>query len=373
MNICENTIRRSSFAGRIWGGKFWQISPVWSVAVALVAGSAGAFAATEPRSSSDAVGSAVGSPVPSFSENSGQMTVFNSDIEQGFLGAPNSSGRHRTFTESNVASEEFMGPASYNSDEMTWQVLPTGLLYHSYLAGEKEPRFNAIWLTDQNGKRNWETQVGGRLGILRKGTRGAVLPQGWQLDLEGGAQARVMLDEDSDLEAADFRVGILSTHRRGLWSTKFGYYHLSSHIGDEYLIKNPGFVRLNYVRDAVIMGLSRDILIGDRPDVRVYGEYAYALNHEYASPMEIQTGTEYSPLIFNGVRGSPYIAVNGHFRQDQNWGQSGFNVVWGWQWRSMETNHRFRIGAQYYDGPSLQWSFVNIKERLIGWGIWMDY
>lgn len=246
-------------------------------------------------------------------------------------------------------------------------------MYHSYLAGAKEPRINAVWMRDQNGKFNWETQLGGRVGLIRYGEFTAVNPNGWQVDLEGGAQARVMPENNSDLEAVDFRVGFLLTRRKDLWCWKTGYYHLSSHLGDEFLISNPGFTRLNYVRDSWIGGVSRDIMIGDRPDMRVYAEYAYAFNHEFGKPSEFQMGTEYSPLKFNGWRGSPFWAVNGSFREDRNWDAKSVNVVAGWQWRNAATNHRFRVGGQLYDGDSIQYSFPGRKETMYGWGMWFDY
>lgn len=253
------------------------------------------------------------------------------------------------------------------------QLMPAGLVYHSYLAGPKESRFQAVWLKDRNGKLNWETQLGGRVGLIRYGELTAVNPNGWQLDIEGAGQARVLPDVNSDLEASDFRVGVVSTWRSGLWSTKTGYYHLSAHVGDEFLAINPGFVRINYVRDAMIFGLSRDVLWNGRPDFRVYGETAYAFNAEFADPWEFQTGVEYSPLIFNGLRGSPFWAVNGYFREDRSWDAAGINVTAGWQWRSPATNHRFRVGLQYYSGDSLQWSFPGQKENLFGAGMWFDY
>jgi len=39
--------------------------------------------------------------------------------------------------------------------------------------------------------------------------------------------------------ATDFRFGVPLTYGEGPWRTKFGFYHLSSHVGDEYLLKNP--------------------------------------------------------------------------------------------------------------------------------------
>ena len=312
------------------------------------------------------------SDTPTIGSGAAKDAVLPTDVERGFVGAPNMP-LPSPIIEEGVSSQEFLAIRRSSNGIPSWQVLPAGLMFQSYLAGEKEPRFNSIWMKDQNGKNNWETQLGGRVGVLRYGTDDVILPQGWQLDLEGGAQARVMLDHKDDLEAVDFRIGIFSTHRSGLWAARWGYYHLSSHVGDEFLIANPGFDRLNYVRDSLLMAVSRDLLVRGRPDIKIYGEFAYALNHEYCLPMEFQTGSEYSPLVFNGLRGSPYLAINGHFRQDRNWDAAGLNLVGGWQWRGEKTNHRYRLGLQYYNGPSLQWSFVGVDERLFGWGLWLDY
>jgi hypothetical protein len=214
-----------------------------------------------------------------------------------------------------------------------------------------------------------EAALGGRMGIVRYGTADPLNPQGWQLDLEGAALPRINPQQNDDLEAVDFRVGLLSTWKRGRNAFKAGYYHLSSHVGDEFLIANPGFVRLNYVRDSAIVGWTRDLTL----DTQVYGEFAYAFNHEDgAEPVEFQAGTQYSPFCQVGLRGAPFAAVNLHTRQDFNW-ETSVNMVAGWQWRGGQTGHRFRAGVQYYDGPSMQWSFVNKHESLFGGGLWADY
>ena len=249
------------------------------------------------------------------------------------------------------------------------EVLPSGLLYRSYIAGEKEPRFQSIWLNETGRGRVWETQMGGRVGILRKGIVDGPYTKAWQLDMEGGAQTRVDPQRKSDLEAVDFRFGILSTWRFGSNAFKAGYYHLSTHIGDEYLIRNPGFIRVNYVRDSAIIGWTHDLNI----DSQVYGEVAYAAGAEGgAKPLELQYGYQYTPMRANGLKGAPYFGINGHTRQDFNWITS-INTVAGWQWQGAETNHRFRIGLQYYTGPALQWEFVGRNETLCGGGLWFDY
>ena len=250
-----------------------------------------------------------------------------------------------------------------------WQLMPSGLMYRSYLAGEKEPRIANVWNKDAAGRDVMESTLGARVGLLRYGTVGAYRPQGWQFDLEGAALTRVLPGTDStELEAVDYRVGLLSTWSEGPWHVKAGYYHLSSHLGDEFVIANPFFPRLNYVRDSLITGVTYELT----DDWQTYGEIAYALGREDgADPLEFQYGLQYSPMAF-GFRGAPFAALNGHTRQDFGYITS-ITFQAGWQWRGSESQRLFRVGMQYYDGPALQWSFAGTNETMIGGGMWFDF
>ncbi len=250
-----------------------------------------------------------------------------------------------------------------------WQVMPSGLMYRSYLAGFKEPRIANVWNRDSQGRDVMESTLGARVGVLRYGSVGAYRPQGWQFDVEGAALTRVLPGTNStELEAVDFRVGLLSTWSDGPWHVKAGYYHLSSHLGDEFVIANPLFPRLNYVRDSLISGVTYELT----DNWQTYGEIAYAIGREDgAEPLEFQYGIQYSPLAF-GLRGAPFAAINGHTRQDFDYITS-LTVQAGWQWRGSESQRLFRVGVQYYDGPALQWSFAGRNETLIGGGLWVDF
>jgi len=252
--------------------------------------------------------------------------------------------------------------------QYTWQMLPPGLLYHSYLAGEKEPRTAAQWLYDKNRGLIWEAAVGGRWGLFRHGTQGTNA-DGFQFDVEGGALVRIDPEQQSDLEAADFRAGFIGTWRRGAWRWKAGYSHISSHVGDEYLIKNPTFNRVNYVRDSILAAVMYDFT----PAFQGYWETAYAVGAEGgAKPVELQFGFQYSPPVGTGFRGAPFAAINGHLRQELRFGGS-VNVEAGWAWRGAVSNNLFRAGFQHYNGNSMQWSFVHRYECLTGMGIWFDF
>lgn len=267
-----------------------------------------------------------------------------------------------------VVEEVFDVRSQEYDDGYEWQVMPAGLMYKAYLAGEKESRMSSVFFGSKGRDGTvWENTLGGHVGLLRYGTTDAINPEGWQFDLEGAAMPRVDMGHEDDLEACDFRAGFLSTWRHGQNAYKAGYYHLSSHAGDEYMIRNPTYVRLNYVRDSFIVGWTRFLT----PNMQAYGEIGYAFNYEDgAKPLELQYGLQYTPMVF-GLRGAPFAAINGHTRQDFGYVTS-VNITAGWQWRGT-TNHLWRFGFQHYQGPALQWEFAGQKDNLTGAGMWMDY
>lgn len=271
----------------------------------------------------------------------------------------------------NTPQQIFSSRPTQRDDCFGWQVLPKGLLYKSYLAGEKEPRMQFVQLHDtRSNTRVWDATLGGRVGLLRNGNCDSVNPQGFQIDVEGAVFARVLPDEPSAMLAgSDFRAGLLGTHRYEGTAYKWGYYHISSHAGDEFMLAYPAFNRINYVRDSAIAGITQDL----NHATQVYGEIAYAIGAEGgAKPLEFQFGAQYIPVAKSSLRGAPYLAANYHIREDFNF-HGGFNTLAGWGWQGAETGHRFRVGLQYYNGPSMQYQFLDLWENMIGGGIWYDY
>jgi hypothetical protein len=247
--------------------------------------------------------------------------------------------------------------------------MPEGLIYHSYMAGVKEPRFASVWSPQKGYGKGWDAALGGRLGVLRYGTNDGDRPDGWQLDVEGGVFTRLDPNAYSTpLIAADFRLGIPLTFGHGPWHFKFGYYHISSHLGDEYMLVVDEFHRINYARDALALGIGyycTDAL-------RVYGEMGYAPSAVGgAEPWEFQWGVDYSP-INTGYRGSLFWALNGHLRQDVDY-DGNFVAQLGWQWRRRRSGGVFRLGMQYYTGKNEQYEFYTESESRLGCGLWLDF
>lgn len=248
--------------------------------------------------------------------------------------------------------------------------LPDGIIYRSYWAGLHEPRLGLQVFSERGSHSYWDPTLGARIGLFRYGNDDPINPQGWQIDIEGAAMARLTLDDWRDLDSVDFRGGIPITYGIDNWQFKLGYYHLSSHLGDEFAISNPGSLdkRVNYVRDAVMVGVSWYPV----DSMRLYGEAAYAFFADGgAEPLEFQFGTELSRPGITGPKGSPFLALNGHLREEHDFG-GDFTAQSGWLWRN-KTGKVLRVGGFYFNGKSSQYQFYDDSQQQIGCGIWYDF
>lgn len=250
------------------------------------------------------------------------------------------------------------------------QVLPDSLLYRSYIAAPHEPRFSTAALSDTSaGTSRWDASLGTRVGLYRRVRPTNMNLDAWQIDLEGAAMVRLDPQEKMDLEAADYRFGLLWTGRRDKVSYKFGYFHTSSHIGDEFLIKNPTFQRINYVKESLIFGAS----LQTTEECRIYGEFAYGvIATGGAEPVQVQLGAEYAKAALRPTRGAPFVAMNLEMRQEVDF-TPGVSILTGWQWRNPVTSKAFRVGLQFFNGPSNQYSFFQQYDSQLGLGVWYDF
>jgi hypothetical protein len=255
-------------------------------------------------------------------------------------------------------------------DVWALRILPDGLIYRAYLAGFKESRISGTAFYSEH--RGWllDVTLGGRVGILRYGTEGGIAPEGWEIDIEGAGFPRLNLDKNWDLESADFRFGIPVTYGVGNLQAKFAYYHLSAHLGDELAFREPQLLasRINFSRDVLVLGLS----YFPHPAWRLYGEAGWSFYSDGGSdPWEFQFGTELIAPGKTTLAGSPFVAINGHLRQEVNYG-GDLAVQAGWAWRG-RSGHLLRIGGHYLNGMSTQFEFFDQSERQIGVGLWYDY
>jgi hypothetical protein len=139
-------------------------------------------------------------------------------------------------------------------------------------------------------------------------------------------------------------------------------------LGDEFLLRNPNYPRLNYVRDVLVFGH----MIYLTPRLRAYGEAGWAFNSDISEPWEFQFGLDYAPLGPTGIGGSPFFALNGHLHEEVNFG-GAFTAQAGWAWRSDFNTPLLRAGFHYLNGKSNQYSFYNLHEEQFGLAMWYDF
>jgi Protein of unknown function (DUF1207) len=295
--------------------------------------------------------------------------VASDDVVSGEVSSRPTTDDPDSLPEGVVRLDQPLGDPLPDENDWSWRWLPTGLIYHSYMAGEHEPRMALFTFSNLEGRSLWDATLGGRVGMLQYGNGDPVDPVGYQLDFYGAATPRLDADHQQDLESVDYVFGFPITFGDRQWQWKFGYAHLSSHLGDELAIRVPSTLanRINYVRDALVLGTSYYIT----PSWRVYGETGWAFNASGgAKPWEGQFGTE---LAHAGPTDgwTPFLAVNGRVRQENNF-SGDVTLQCGWLQRGI-LDQTLRFGAQYYDGKSSQFEFFNRFEQQIGVGIWYDY
>ena len=280
---------------------------------------------------------------------------------------------------------------SIQTENWTWQMLPDGFIYPTYLAAVQN-RLDCAWNYDKHTDWIWDITLGGRAPLFRYGNRSTLHPEGWQLDLEGSVRLRLHLKESMDMESNDFRFGFPLSYGTKVWQFRTGYYHVSTHMGDERMIRYyphgdptlpnngdpPGVLgnrnrsnyRINYYREAWLFSYA----FRPTPNTRLYAEADYAvLRGDSTEPWHFQFGAEYSPRYpAQGGRGTPFAAINARLMQEFDF-DGNITFQTGWQWRGSR-NELFRIGLQYFAGVSDQYSFIlGRREHKIGLGVWYDF
>lgn len=270
-----------------------------------------------------------------------------------------------------VPSPAFARPAYVPGAEKPpweWHLLPGDTMFRSFIAGTHQPRMAGEVVSDDDQGLLLDTTLGSRVSLFRKGTLGPH-PEGWEVQVYGAAFTRLATDRQSDVEAIDYGFGVPLVYRWGPTAYRFGYDHISSHLGDEFLIRNPGFERINYVRDGFAFAVIQDVT----EDVNVYGEANYAFHNSGGSePWHFQLGAQYQPPVVPGRRGAPVAAVNTLLRQEFGY-EGNFCVVAGWQWQGARTQDLLRLALTCYTGRSRQFSYFDQYETLFGAGLYYDF
>jgi hypothetical protein len=290
------------------------------------------------------------------------MSVGSTDVPS--PSTPNAIGAVTSETEE--SDEPGVQPVLTNTKER-WEVFSFGELFEPLLADPRWPHFSAshLWyLSDDELERVGSATFGESFSFLRS-PRG---PSGqWEFGLQAGVFSVFDLEaSSSDLVNADYLVGLTATHHLGDFTSMLRIYHQSSHLGDEFLLRNR-VDRINLSFEVL------DLLVSYDPWqwLRLYGGGGVIVHREPALDRGIlQAGLELeSPVAFAGGYLRPILASDFQFREESDWHED-VSVRGGVQIEHPFLRRtRLQILAEFYSGRSPNGQFYDRRIETIGLGI----
>ena len=260
-------------------------------------------------------------------------------------------------------------PGASADEELAFdvQALPEQVLFAPLLADPRQPRFSMSY---QRYRILGETFNAGSVAFgeyfgLASGFLGANGSS--QVGLQGAVFALFNLDAASnDLVNADYWIGIPITYRYGRWSYLLRLYHQSSHLGDEFILGNPGIARVN---------LSYEDLEGlvsyEWEYARLYGGGGTLLASEPAlARPHARLGFEFiRPGIAHDIDLLSGVDIQGSEELDWELSRS-FQLGLGLR---KSGNRRVRLMLEYFRGHSPNGQFFREHVRYSGVGLYFGF
>lgn len=184
----------------------------------------------------------------------------------------------------------------------------------------------------------------------------------WQIGFLGGITARFGSERTTlYLKSADFHAGIPVSFRRGKWSARAEFYHVSSHLGGDY--ENlSGFQPFHYSREAL-----QALVAYDAPhNLRIYGGPTLLVRtYPHVGRWAMQAGTEWFPSSLSGRHWKAYLADDFQTRGEVKW-QTSISVEPGVQLTTQKGQPVARLEAWFYSGQAPFGELYLKRERVVG-------
>lgn len=185
---------------------------------------------------------------------------------------------------------------------------------------------------------------------------------GWQIGFLGGIVAGFGSERTTlYLKSADFHAGIPVSFRKGKWSARLQFYHVSSHLGGDYQ-NISGFQDFHYSREEL-----EGLVAYDLPHhIRVYGgPRVLVRTYPRVGRWTFQAGSEWFPPSLSGHIWKLYLADDFQTREEVDW-QTNVSIEPGIQWTTRAGEPVARIEAWFYSGQEPFGELYTRRERLLG-------
>jgi hypothetical protein len=253
------------------------------------------------------------------------------------------------------------------SPESNW--LPHGLLFSPLHADPRWPHFAIAYRNFTEGlnlSKTFAANFGETLSIYRNRS---FFGGEWEFGVQAGVFSLFDIDSKSiDLVNADYRVGFLSSYRRGPLSGFIRVQHQSSHLGDEFILNNPQVTRVNLSYEEIDAKLSYNVFAW----LRLYGGAGYIFHRQ---PADLGRGTTQwgaelmSSRTYWGGRLRPVAYADFQCHERMNW-TINRSILAGVQFENARIgDRRIQLLAEYYDGRSPDGQFYTQAVTWYGIGL----
>jgi Protein of unknown function (DUF1207) len=250
--------------------------------------------------------------------------------------------------------------------------LPGGNLFEPLIADPRWPHFSLAYqnyIGDPELKNVGAVSFGESFALYRNHAPFGGL---WEVGLQGGIFSIFDLDApSSDLVNTDFVGGITASYRLKDFSTFFRIFHQSSHLGDEFILRNR-INRINLSFEGVDLKLSYRLFDW----LRLYagGTYLFDRDPSDLKPWATQGGLELqTPWRFWADSARLVAAVDLQNWQENSW-STEISVRSGLQFeRPQNFMRNIQLLIEYYKGHSPNGQFFNRKIEYVGPGIHLHF
>ncbi|MDB6097099.1 MAG: hypothetical protein JWM09_1377 [Francisellaceae bacterium] len=302
----------------------------------------------------------------SFIDNGNKETI----VEKTKQATINLKGIKKIILKTNKLKEK----SKDNQIEIIDGFMPHDSLFHSLLADPKWPRFTLAYqyhTKNRVTRHAFAPNFGASFPVYRNTLAIDDNTLEWEFGIQGGLFAIMDIGEKpSSLINADYYISLPISFRKDAWSALVRIYHLSSHLGDEFMLTPQGkdTTRINLSYEGIEGILSYNFNKG----FRVYGGLGYIVHKDphYIKPLKFQLGSEYRypNALFNGKL-RPVMGLDLKVEELNKW-YPGISYKIGMQLEnSTFISSEIQIMLEFYSGKSIHGQFFNDKIRYMGLGI----
>lgn len=247
------------------------------------------------------------------------------------------------------------------------------VLFRPFVADPRAVDYSVGWRFNDRalGKNLIDVSYGDTFVIYRWCELWCGIPGEMQIELEGALWALFdPLHDSSPLVNADYYVGALLTYAYKNWSWRTRLFHISSHIGDEFLLDHPYFNRKNPSAEYLDFFVSNQIT----DEIRLFSGAGWVLMQDdsfHIGKVYIDGGFEVRlpQLGFKDacdrLYGEPFYGTYFHWRHDLRHHLDATYVIGYEIGKTSGLCRVARAYLEYHDGYSWEGQFVREATRYL--------